>query len=257
LTGADLSGATLNHAQLGQAEAAGVNLADADLTDADLTQATLDQADLEGANVDGATFTQATLTGADVKGLHGLTDWSNYLLIGAGVIFLLLLFGPVRRALRRGPKEPQGGPISLTPPTPFAPAAPGSMVMPTAAGSVWQQAQAQSASIFQRSETGLMPGMVMSPSALAGFGAFRAINGQNTRGRVRGILLGVLGALCVAFGLHMFVGGILGQVVSPFDALTVTTCSGPQCAVGINSGMVGIFVGIFVAIAGFGIRVAA
>jgi hypothetical protein len=134
-----------------------------------------------------------------------------------------------------------------------------------AAGSIWQQAQAQSASIFQQprfqqagpAEPGLLPGTVMSPAALAGFGAFHAINGPRNRGRVRGIVLGLLGAVCAAFGLHMFVGGILGQVTSPFDSLTTTACSGPQCAVGINSGMVGIYVGIIVAIAGFAIRVAA
>ena len=43
----------------------------------------------------------------------------------------------------------------------------------------------------------------------------------------------------------MDVAAFLGKH-PPFDSLTTTACSGPQCAVGINSGMVGIFVGIMV-----------
>ena len=101
------------------------------------------------------------------------------------------------------------------------------------------------------------PGMPVFAAQLAGLGAFNPINGPATRGIARGLVLGLLGAVLVAFGAHMFVGGILGQATQPFDGLSVTACSGPQCSVGIGSGMLGIFVGITLVIAGFAARSAA
>jgi uncharacterized protein YjbI with pentapeptide repeats len=266
LTGADLSGADLTNAHLIQLEAAGVNLSNAELSGADFTQATLNQANLSGADVDRADFTQAELGGANVSNLRGLTNWSTYLLIGAGVIFVLLAAGALRRALRRGPKrarEPDvGGPAPIPAPPMPVPASPMTPTPPAAVGSVWEQAHAQSTSFWQqRSETGPgiapTPGMPVFAAQLAGLGAFNPINGPATRGIARGLVLGLLAAVLVAFGAHMFVGGILGQATQPFDSLSTTACSGPQCAVGIGSGMLGIFIGIFVVIAGFGVRSAA
>ena len=137
---------------------------------------------------------------------------------------------------------------------------------PVAAGSVWEQAHAQSTSFWQqRGEAGpgFAPGVAPAPgrpvvaSQLAGLGGFNPINGPAARGIGRGLVLGLLGAALVAFGAHLFVGGILGQVTSPFDSLVITACSGPQCSVGIASGTLGIFVGIFAALAGFAARAAA
>jgi uncharacterized protein YjbI with pentapeptide repeats len=260
LTGADFSGANLTRAHLEQVEAAGVNLSQTDLSNAVLIQATLNQANLSGAKVDGADFTQAETSGADVDGLRGLTDWSKYLLLGAAVIFLLAAVGPVVRAMRRAPKRRDDPPVAPIPPAPT--------VSPTTPGSVWQQAQAQSASnvLSQSGASGPSYGMVVpgagnpgfsSMSGLAGLGGFNPINGPATRGMLRGLVLGLLGALLVAVGAHLFVGGILGQVLSPFDSLTVTACSGPQCAVGINAGTAGAVIGVFAVIFGFGVRAAA
>jgi hypothetical protein len=167
-------------------------------------------------------------------------------------------------------------------------------VAPTAPGSIWQQAQAQSAATaaLQRSEPepGFAPGMT-TPSAyppvgqmqstpsgfvqasppfgatpfgarsfggsLASLGGFNPINGPQNRGMVRGLVLGLLGSLMAAFGLHLFVGGILGQASFAFDGLATTACSGPQCAVGLNSGTLGLTLGIFVVLIGFAVRSAA
>jgi uncharacterized protein YjbI with pentapeptide repeats len=274
MTGADLSGANLNHATLDQVEAEGVNLSGADLSDASLIQATLNNANLATAKVSGADFTQAELSDVNFDGVRGLTDWSRYLLIGAAVIFLLLAAVSVRRAVRRGPGRPDPSdapmpmpmPVPVPVPTPAPTSTSTPITPPTAVGSVWQQAQANSESFWQqRSEAAPGIGSGMSTPAvrlagltgLAGLGGFNPINGPSTRGIARGLVLGLLGSLLVAFGAHLFVGGILGEASFAFDTLATAACSGPQCAVGQSSGTLGITVGIFVVLAGFAARASA
>lgn len=110
LSGADLSGANLSGATMIQVTAHGTRLVGANLSGADLTQADLTGANLSRANLSGASFSQATLTGANFKGATGVPPWSLYLLIAAGVIFVPLAFGSIRRAARavRG----QGGQLA-------------------------------------------------------------------------------------------------------------------------------------------------
>jgi hypothetical protein len=78
-----------------------------------------------------------------------------------------------------------------------------------------------------------------------------------TRARVSrgpGLVRGLLGSVMVAFGFHLFVGGLLDEFVGGFSVPLQQTCSGPLCVVGVASGFFGIFGGIIVAILGFGIR---
>ena len=274
LTRADFTGADLNHAHMIQAEAEGVNLTGANLSNADLTQATLNNANLSQANVDGADFTQAELDNVDLDGIRGLHDLSRYLLLGAATLFVLLAVPSLHRVLRRGPKPRGsgiGGPMAMPPaPIPPAPMPPvdappvgmAPVVIPTAPGSVWAQAQAQSAasSIFGRPgypRPAFAAGMPAPATNLAALGGFNPINGPQTRGRVRGVILGQLGSLLAAFGAHLFAGSILGQVSYAFEGLATHACSGPQCAVGISSGTWGVWVGILVAVFGFGVRASA
>lgn len=240
LTGADLSGADLSHARLGQAEASHANFSGANLSNADLTQTTLTDADLSHANVGGATFTRAALGGVQLNGVQGVPDWSGYLLIGALALFVLLAANTVRRVLRGRHGRPS------------KPAAPAPTPQPAATGSVWEQAHAQSVWL-QHGEDG--PAVAVAPADLAGLGAFNPINGPATRSPARPLVGGLLGALLVAFGAHVFLGGILGQVSSGIGTLVMNTCSGPQCPVGVDSGVVGIPLGFMVLALGITIRI--
>ena len=174
LSGADFSHADLSNATLDQATARGTNFTDANLTGVSAVQTDLTQAKLNGAKLGGVSFTQATLTGATFTGATGLTPWSTYLLLAAGVIFVLLALGTISRARRPG----QG----------------------------------------------------------------------------RWVPLGLLGCLVAAFGFHLFVGGLIDEFVGGFGPPVTQTCSGPQCAVGVNSGLVGVFAGIFVFLIGLALR---
>jgi hypothetical protein len=113
LSRADLSGANLSGATMIQVTAHGTRLVGADLAGVDFTQADLTGADLSGANLSGTSFDQATLTGANFKGATGVPPYSLYLLIAAGVIFVLLALGSVRRATRAVRRQArQGNPLA-------------------------------------------------------------------------------------------------------------------------------------------------
>jgi len=220
LTGANLTGANLSGATLEQVEAGDANLTDADLTNVHATQAGLTGATLDGAKVDGGDFTQAELGHASLKNVQGLTNWSQYVLIGAVAVFVLLGAMAVRRALgrRTGPDD-----------APAVPAAPVTPVSPWATPGFGTTAVAA------------------VPAATTGF------NPINRRQRTvgRGIGVGLLGALLVAFGLHLLVGGSIGEFSFAFDTLATKTCTGPTCPVGVNSGIVGLIGGAWVMVAGF------
>ena len=91
--------ANLSGVNFGQAEMQGAKLTGATLNGADFTQADLTGANLSGADVSGATFTQATLTNTNFKGATGLLPWSTYVLIGAVVIFVLLMLRTLVQAV--------------------------------------------------------------------------------------------------------------------------------------------------------------
>jgi len=105
LTAAVLRGADLGHADLGQVEARSADFTGADLSGADLTQAHLDGAHLDRANLAGVTTTQAYLNDASFSGARGVTPWDRYLLIGAGILYALLVAGAVRTHLRHGTRH--------------------------------------------------------------------------------------------------------------------------------------------------------
>ena len=85
------------------------------------------------------------------------------------------------------------------------------------------------------------------PTSTAGF------NPINRRPKTmgRGIAVGLVGAFLVALGLHLLVGGSIGEFSFAFDTLATKTCSGPTCPVGVNSGIVGLIGGAGVMVAGF------
>jgi hypothetical protein len=67
---------------------------------------------------------------------------------------------------------------------------------------------------------------------------------------------GLIGAVVVAVGFSLAIGGFLGEIVSAAGPPVTQTCVGALCKVGVSSGFIGIFGGIFVIIAGFAIRAA-
>jgi hypothetical protein len=225
LTGADFSNADLSHANLTQVEAAGVAFDGADLSDVDATQATMNDASFTGADLDGADFTQAELSGADFDNARGLTPWSAYVLIASLAVFVLLAALSVRRALKR-----RGNRADAPAPTPTTP-------------------------VFASSAAGYNPSVPRSLQKPIN-APFRPINppASSIRGFAASLAIGLLGSLVAAFGVHLFLGGMIGTFSFAFDTLATATCSGPQCAVGVNSGTFGLVGGVFVVIAGFFIR---
>jgi hypothetical protein len=73
-------------------------------------------------------------------------------------------------------------------------------------------------------------------------------------GGPRSVILALLGGLVAAFGFHLFAGGLIDEFIGGFGAPITQTCSGPLCKVGVGSGMVGVFAGIFVLLIGLGMR---
>jgi hypothetical protein len=78
----------------------------------------------------------------------------------------------------------------------------------------------------------------------------------NAAGNRSGSLLvrGLIGSLLAAVGFSLFVGGLLGEILSASGPPVTQTCVGALCKVGVASGFIGLFGGVFVAILGFGIR---
>lgn len=213
LDGADLTNANLSGSDLSQADMKGTVLTGADLSGADLTQVTATGAKFDQAKVGGADFTQATLDGASFTGAQGLKPWSLYLLIGAGAAFLLLAVAAVAKAVRRR--------------------------RPTTAAAMWTAPGI--------ADYGFPPAAPQVPRP----GGFAPINPRAVRGVGHGLAFGLVGALLVAFGLHLFAGGLIGQFSFAFDTLATTVCTYPSCPVGISSGMIGLFGGILIAMVGF------
>jgi uncharacterized protein YjbI with pentapeptide repeats len=242
LTGADFTGANLAHAQLIQAEADNTNWTGADLSDVDASQAELQNAIFDNAKLGGADFTQADLSGTNFNSARGLTPWSLYVGIAAGVIFLLFAGLSLRKAMgRRGrTAEPT--------PAPGEPAVVDGKYVGESYQSIWNRPPAGSTVQLAKPVASAQPSMAM--------GAFNPINppASSTRGFGATLVIGLLGSLIVAFGFHLFLGGMVGTFSFAFDTLATATCSGPQCSVGVGSGEFGLIVGVFVVIAGFFVR---
>ena len=79
----------------------------------------------------------------------------------------------------------------------------------------------------------------------------KAARGRARPGRTA---VAVLGCLVAAFGFHLFAGGLIGQFVGGFGFPVAQVCSGPQCAVGVGSGVIGIPVGVLALIVGLMLR---
>lgn len=240
LTGADFSSANLAHAKLIQADADNTTWTGADLTGVDATQAELKDAAFENAKLGSADFTQADIAGANFTSARGLTPWSLYLIIAAGVVFLLLAGLSLRKAIGRRGRTHESKPSDPT------------VVQDTYVADTYQ-------SIWNRPAAGstvqLAPS-APSPLPAAASGAFNPINppASSTRGFGATLAIGLAGSLVVAFGLHLFLGGMVGSFSFAFDTLATATCSGPQCSVGVASGTLGLVGGVFVIIAGFFVR---
>ncbi|HXP21507.1 MAG TPA: pentapeptide repeat-containing protein [Streptosporangiaceae bacterium] len=233
LSGADLSGANLSHATMIQVTGRGARFAGANLSNVDLGQADLTGADLNGANLSGTSFVQADLGQATFRNATGVTPWSEYLLIASLVVFVLLALGSLRRRGRpyggmaaRGRMAGMGGPSA-------AMGGPSAAMGMNAIGS------------FNDMPGPGMPGMMGG----MGINAGRAFAGSRFW-----LLRGLLGAVVIAFGFHLFIGGLLDEFVGGFGAPLQQTCSGPLCAVGVASGFIGLFGGILLIIVGFGVR---
>ncbi|HEY4347184.1 MAG TPA: pentapeptide repeat-containing protein [Gaiellaceae bacterium] len=102
LRSATLDGADLSHAKLDQITASDASFVGANLSHANLTQADLRGADLDKADLSSADLTQAELGGASFQGTKGITPWSLFIAIVAGVVLVLVLAGPARKSLIRG-----------------------------------------------------------------------------------------------------------------------------------------------------------
>jgi uncharacterized protein YjbI with pentapeptide repeats len=224
LTGADLSGLSL-----AQVDFTGAVMRDANLQHADLTQATLDQADLSGANLSNAQMTQVSAKDAKLVGAQlGHVDLTQADLTGAdlakanlsGTTFTQATLDQANFTGATG--VPQYSLYLLI--------VAGIILVLLILGSVRKSARAlrlnrQNMSNFAMSRTGIT------------------------------LTRGLVGSLVVALGFHLFLGGLIDEVASAAGPPVAQTCSaGALCTVGVASGFLGLFGGVFVIIAGFAVR---
>jgi hypothetical protein len=224
-----LAGADLSILSLGQVDFTDAIMRDADLQHADLTQATLDFADLSGANLTDATMIQveakqANMTGADLSGV----DLTQADLTGADLSKTKLSGTTFTQAT-----------LDHTTFTGATGIPPWNLYVLIVA-----------AVIFVLLIMGTVRRGMRTTRNAGGF-AF-----ANAAGNRPGSLLvrGLIGALLVAIGFSLFVGGILGQILSASGPPVTQTCVGALCKIGVASGFIGLFGGLFIVIAGFGIR---
>jgi hypothetical protein len=70
-------------------------------------------------------------------------------------------------------------------------------------------------------------------------------------------LLSIPGSVVVALGLHMFVGGVVGDALTTTSPQQLAGCSGPQCGLGLTGGFWVTFFGLPVVLSGFVVRAVA
>jgi uncharacterized protein YjbI with pentapeptide repeats len=224
LTGADLSGLSL-----GQVDFTGATMRNANLQHATLDQATLDSADLSGANLTDASMIQveakdtkligANLSGADLTqaDLTG-ADLSKANLSGTSFIQTTL------------------DDTTFTGATGLAP---------------WDLYIGAAALLFflLLAWITLRRGMRLRKNA-GGFGYSNSV-GSNP---AMLLLRGLAGAVVVAVGFNLTVGGFIGEILSAAGPPISQTCQGALCTVGVSSGFIGLFGGVILMIAGFVLR---
>jgi Pentapeptide repeats (8 copies) len=222
LTGADLSGLSLV-----QFDFTGANLSKANLQHADLSQAMLIDADLSGANLTDATMIQVTANDAKLVGAN---------LSGVDLTQADLTDADLSKANLSGASFTQAtldhttftGATGLLPWNLFVLAFALLMIVALLFGTLRRTFSGRSAGFGYSNQTGINPGVAM----------------------VRGLL----GAIVVGIGFSLAIGGFLGEVLSAAGPPVAQTCVGALCKVGVSSGFIGIFGGVFVIIAGFALR---
>ncbi|HEY3905826.1 MAG TPA: pentapeptide repeat-containing protein [Streptosporangiaceae bacterium] len=222
LTGADLSGLSLI-----QVDFTGAVLKNANLSHADLTQATLNGADLSGANLTDATMIQVTAKQAKMVGanLSGV-DLSQADLTGADLSKANLSGTGFTQATLD--QTTFTGATGLLPWNLYVLIFALLMFLLLLIGTLRRSFRNRGAGLGYSNQTGANPGTAM----------------------VRGLL----GAIVVAVGFSLAIGGLLGEIVSSAGPPVTQTCVGTLCKVGVSSGFIGLFGGIVVIIAGFALR---
>jgi uncharacterized protein YjbI with pentapeptide repeats len=269
--------ADLSYAKMGQAEAPGAQFHGANLSHADLGQANLVGADLSGARLTGTSFAEAELGQATFTGAKGLRPWSMYLLLATAAVFVLLLLGTVTRIARTARLRAlgTGGPGFGTFQLPGqgmggfqTPGNQGSEASGRPAGPPMGGFAGSPMGPMSGSPMGGMSGPSMGgfggppvpgfpgPGVAGGFGGQGSMRryARSRRSLPVVAICGLIGAIVVAAGFHLFAGGLLNQVVSSFGPPLAQVCTGALCKVGVAGSVTGIIAGAVIAIVGFGIR---
>jgi Pentapeptide repeats (8 copies) len=213
---ADLASANLSGLDLEQLDFTNANLRGANLQNADLTQATLDGANLTGADLAGATLDQASARG---------TDFSHADMSGVSLIQTDLT----------------GANLDDT----------------SLGGANFGQATFDGTTLT--GATGLTPwSLYLLIAAVLVFvvSAWRVLvraRRNGSPGPRTGVALA--GCLLLAFGFHLFAGGVIDEFIGQMTGAPIAqACTGPQCAVGVSSGIVGLIAGIVVMMIGGSLR---
>jgi uncharacterized protein YjbI with pentapeptide repeats len=224
LTGADLSGLSLI-----QVDFTGAVMRDANLQHADLGQATLDQADLSGANLSNAQMGQVSAKDAKLVGAKlDNADLTQADLTGADLAKANLSGTTFTQATLD--QANFAGVTGLPPYSLYLLIVAGIILALLIVGSVRKSGRMlrlnrENMSSFATSRTGI---------ALA---------------------RGIVGSLVAALGFHLFLGGLAAEIVGAFGPPLAQTCTtGALCTVGVGSGFIGLFAGVFVILAGFALR---
>ncbi len=232
---ANFTGADLNGVSLSQADLTGALLKDAKLQNADLTQATLVGADLTGADLTGAKLIQATaqhvkLTGANLSG----ADLTQADLTGANLAHANLRGASFTQATLDGAIFT--GATGVPPYAMYLLIATAVILVLLLLGSVRKSARA-----LQAARGG-------------GFGGPMGPVMTVPRNPAVVLARGIIGAVIIAIGFHLFIGGLLDEILSATGPPLAQLCTGPLCKVGVASGFLGVFIGVPVMLVGFAVR---
>ncbi len=224
LTGADLSGLDLT-----QVDFTGATMRNANLQHATLDQATLDSADLSGANLTDASMVQVEAKGAKLIGAN---------LSGVDLTQADLTGADLSKANVSGASFVQAtlDDTTFTGATGLAP---------------WDLYIGAAALLFflLLAWITLRRGLRLRKNA-GGFGYSNSIGSNPAVLMLRGLA----GAIVVAVGFNLTVGGFIGEILSAAGPPVSQTCQGALCTVGVSSGFIGLFGGVVLMIAGFVLR---
>jgi len=207
---ANLTDTNLSGLSLGQVDFTDADLRGANLQNTDLTQATLSGADFAGADLAGATLNQATAQHTDFHGAN---------LTGASLVQTNLT----------------GANLDDT----------------KLGGANFSQATFDGTTLT--GATGLTPWslylliaalLVLAVSAWAVL-----VQARRSGDRGASLVIRLVGCLLLAFGFRLFAGGVVDQVIAQTTAAANGACVGEPCAVGVDSGFLGLVSGIVVMVA--------